>query len=62
MRKGVGSGVGSGAGSGSIGQRYGSGDPDPPQNVTDPPHWCAICIGSAALIYLAVRIPIQHVS
>jgi hypothetical protein len=32
MKKGVGSGVGSG----SISQRYGSGDPDPHQNVTDP--------------------------
>jgi hypothetical protein len=26
-------------GVGSISQRYGSGDPDPPQNVTDPQHW-----------------------
>ncbi len=34
MKKGVGSGVGSGAG--SISQRYGSGDPEPHQNVTDP--------------------------
>jgi hypothetical protein len=32
-------GVGSGAGSGSISQRYGSEDPDPHQNVTDPQHW-----------------------
>jgi hypothetical protein len=32
MKKGLGSGVGSGA----ISQRYGSGDPDPHQNVTDP--------------------------
>jgi hypothetical protein len=41
MKKEVGSGVGSGseAGSGSISQRYGSGDPDPQQNVTDPKHW-----------------------
>jgi hypothetical protein len=31
--------VGSGVGSGSIRQRYGSGDPDPHQNVTDPQHW-----------------------
>jgi hypothetical protein len=33
--------VGFGAGSGSIKQRYGSWypDPDPHQNVTDPPHW-----------------------
>ncbi len=30
--------VGSGVGSGSISQRYGSGDPDPHQNVTDPQH------------------------
>ena len=30
--------VGSGVGSGSISQRYGSGDPDPHQNVTDPEH------------------------
>jgi hypothetical protein len=29
-------GVGSGDGSGSIGQRYGSRDPDPHQNVMDP--------------------------
>ncbi len=33
MKKGVGSG------SGSISQRYGSEDPNPHQNVTDPPHW-----------------------
>jgi hypothetical protein len=32
MKKGVGSGVGSG----SISQRFGSGDPDPHQNVEDP--------------------------
>jgi hypothetical protein len=31
-------GVGSGAGSGFISQRYGSGDPDPHQNVTDLQH------------------------
>ncbi len=37
LKKGVGSGVGSG--SGSIIQRYGSGDPDPHQNATDPQHW-----------------------
>jgi hypothetical protein len=30
--------VGSGVGSGSISHRYRSGDPDPHQNVTDPPH------------------------
>jgi hypothetical protein len=35
MKKGVGSGVGSGY----INQRYGSGYPDPHQNVTDPQHW-----------------------
>jgi hypothetical protein len=28
-----------GVGSGSISQRYGYGDPDPHQNVTDPKHW-----------------------
>jgi hypothetical protein len=28
-----------GVGSGFISQRYGSGDPDPHQNVTDPQHW-----------------------
>jgi hypothetical protein len=38
MKKGVGSEVGSG--SGSISQKYGSGDPDPHQNVTDPQHCC----------------------
>jgi hypothetical protein len=27
-----------GVGSGSISRRYGSGDPDPHQNVTDPQH------------------------
>ncbi len=32
-------GFGSGARSGSISQRYGSGDPDPHQNVTDPQHF-----------------------
>jgi hypothetical protein len=31
--------VGSGVGSRSIGQRSGSADPDPHQNVTDPQHW-----------------------
>jgi hypothetical protein len=36
LKNGVGSGVG--AGSGSIIQRCGSGDPDPYQNVTDPPN------------------------
>jgi len=44
MKKGVGSGVGPGTGAGagtgygSISQRYGSGDPEPHQNVTDPQH------------------------
>jgi hypothetical protein len=40
MKKGVGSEVGSGPGarSGSTSQRYGSGDPDPHQNVMDPQH------------------------
>jgi hypothetical protein len=33
------SGLGSAIGSGSISQRYGFGDPDPLQNVTDPEHW-----------------------
>jgi hypothetical protein len=42
MKKGVGSGVGYGAGSGSISQRYGSGHPDPHQNVTDPQHCCFV--------------------
>jgi hypothetical protein len=32
-------GFGSGARSGSISQRYGSGDPVPHQNVTDPQHF-----------------------
>jgi hypothetical protein len=31
-------GVQSGVGSGSVSQRYGSADPDPHQNVTDPQH------------------------
>ncbi len=39
IKKGVGSRVGSG--SGSISQRYGSGNPDPRQNVTDPQHCSA---------------------
>ncbi len=43
MKKVVGSGVGSG--SGSISQRYGSGEPDPHQNVTDPQH----CSGHKAI-------------
>jgi hypothetical protein len=37
-------GVGSGVGSRSVlstSQRYGSEDPDPHQNVTDPQHWIA---------------------
>jgi hypothetical protein len=34
LKKGVGSGVGSG--SRAMSQRYGSADPDPHQNVTDP--------------------------
>ncbi len=38
MKKGVDSGVGSG----SICQRYGSGDPDPHLNVTDPQHWSSM--------------------
>ena len=38
MKKEIGSGVGSG--SESISQRYGSGDPDPHQNITDPQHCC----------------------
>ncbi len=37
MKKEVGPGVWSR--SGSISQRYGSGDPDPHENVTDPQHW-----------------------
>jgi hypothetical protein len=41
LKKGVESGVRSG--SGSIIQRYGSGDPDPHQNVTDPQHCCTMC-------------------
>jgi len=36
--KSVKKGVGSGVRSGSISQRYGSGDPDPHQIVTDPQH------------------------
>jgi hypothetical protein len=38
-KKGVGYGVGPGNKSGSISQRYGSANPDPHQNVTDPQHW-----------------------
>jgi hypothetical protein len=38
MKKEVGSGVEFGSGAGSISLRYGSGDPDPHQNVTDPQH------------------------
>jgi hypothetical protein len=42
LKKWVGSGVGSGSevrsGAGSISQRYGSENPDPHQNVTDPQH------------------------
>jgi hypothetical protein len=32
-------GVGSGVGSGSVSQRYGSADPDPHRNITDPQHF-----------------------
>ncbi len=34
---------GVGSGSGSISQRYGSGDPDPHQNVAEAQHWSPIC-------------------
>jgi hypothetical protein len=37
LKKGVGSGVRSG--SGFVNQGYGSADPDPHQNVTDPQHF-----------------------
>jgi hypothetical protein len=36
-------------GSGSIRQRYGSGDPDPHQNFTDPQHWIKLGRGVAML-------------
>jgi hypothetical protein len=38
LKKGVGCEVGFRSGSGSISHRYGSADPDPHQNVTDPQH------------------------
>jgi hypothetical protein len=38
MKKSMKKGVVSGVGSGSVSQRYGSADPDPQQNVTDPQH------------------------
>jgi uncharacterized Zn-finger protein len=50
MKKGVGSGAG------SVSQRYGSENPDPHKNVTDPQHWkqvhrrdqrahsCSVCL------------------
>jgi hypothetical protein len=34
-------GFGAEFGSESVSQRYGSADPDPYQNVTDPQHWSA---------------------
>ena len=64
MKKDLESGVGfgSGARSGSISQRYGSGDPDPHQNVTDPPTlWslhndiCEICYTNMKLCSGAPR-------
>ncbi len=59
MKKGVGSGVGSGSGtvSGSISQRYGSGDPDPHQNGTDPQHWLKVYSGTVKLLTLYVLCP-----
>jgi hypothetical protein len=47
MKKGVGSRVGSGYG--SIFQRYGTGDPDPHQKVTDPQHCIADMLVSDAV-------------
>jgi hypothetical protein len=39
--------------SGSVCQRYGSADPDPHQNVTNPEHWCPfysyICTSNVGL-------------
>jgi hypothetical protein len=35
--------AGSGAGVGSVSPRYGSADPDPQQNVTDPQHCIKLC-------------------
>jgi hypothetical protein len=59
MKKGVGSGVGSGSRtvSGSISQRYGSGDPDPHQNDTDPQHWLKVYSGTVKLLTLYVLCP-----
>jgi hypothetical protein len=42
--KSVKKGVGSGVGSGFISQRYGSGDPDPHQNVRDAQHYYGCCV------------------
>jgi hypothetical protein len=52
MKKVVGSGVvsGSGVGSGSICQRYGSGDPDPHQNVTDPQHCLTLLYRTSSVV------------
>ena len=58
MKKGVGFGVGSG----SIIQRYGSGDPDPHQNVMDPRHCLKLPSQGAALSWKERRefVPVEY--
>jgi hypothetical protein len=38
--------------SGSVSKRYGSADPDPHQNVTDPQHWLVIFSDTLFFIYI----------
>ncbi len=61
--------VGSGVGSGSISQRYGSWDPDPHQNVTDPQHclnpgWVQVTLGVLSgrthSVYTGVKLIYLH--
>jgi hypothetical protein len=55
LETGVGSGVGSG--SGSVSQRYGSANPDPHQNVTDPLHWLHYKEDLAVILIIAKSLP-----
>ena len=50
-----------GVGSGSISQRYGSGDPDPHQNVTDPHQWSQYCMTSKVAISVSFSISMVSV-
>ncbi len=55
-------GVGSGVGSGSISQRYGSADPDPHQNVTDPQHWKIYSLFILPVLYEQISSTVSLIS